>query len=56
MEKEDARHQSLEPLHERRKQVVRLDQKGIKVMQIVVMTGLSYPTVCGVIDRFEAGG
>jgi len=56
MEKEDARHQSLEPLHERRKQVVRLDQTGIKVMQIVVMTGLSYPTVCGVIDRFEAGG
>ena len=43
MENEDARHQTLEQLHERRKQVV-------------AMTGLRYPTVRGVIDRFEAGG
>ena len=56
MEKEDARYQTLEQLHERRKQVVRLHKKGIKVMQIVAMTGLSYPTVRGVIDRFSAGG
>ena len=42
MEKENARKQTLEQLHERRKQVVRLHKKGIKVMQIVALTGLSY--------------
>ena len=56
MEKEDARYQTLEQLHERRKQVVRLHKKGIKVMQIVAMTGLSHPSVRGTIDRFEQGG
>jgi transposase len=56
MEKEDARYQTLEQLHERRKQVIRLHKKGIKVMQIVAMTGLSHPTVRATIDLFEAGG
>jgi hypothetical protein len=56
LEKEDARYQTLEQLHERRKQVVRLHKKGIKVMQMVAMTGLSYPTVRSTIDLFEAGG
>ncbi len=56
MDKEDARYQTLSQLHERRKQVVRLHKKGIKVMQIVAMTGLSYPTVRAAINRFEAGG
>ena len=56
MEKENARKQTLEQLHERRKQVVRLHKKGIKVMQIVAMTGLSYPPVRAAIDLFEAGG
>jgi transposase len=56
MEKEDARYQTLEQLHERRKQVVRLHKKAIKVMQIAQMTGLSYPTVRATIDRFETGG
>lgn len=56
MEKEDARFQTLEQLHERRKQVVRLHKKGIKVMQIVGMTGLSYPSVRRAIDLFEKGG
>lgn len=56
MEKEDARYQSLEQLHERRKQVVRLHRKGIKVMQIVALTALSYPTVRSVISRYESGG
>lgn len=56
MEKEDARFQTLEQLHERRKQVVRLHRKGIKVMQIVAMTGLSYPTVRRTIDLFDDGG
>ena len=56
MDKEDARYQTLEQLHERRKQVVRLHKKGIKVMQIVAMTGLSHPTVRATIDLFDAGG
>lgn len=56
MEKESARNQTLEQLHERRKQVVRLYRQGIKIMQIVTMSGLSYPSVRGTIDLFEAGG
>jgi transposase len=56
MDKENARKQTLEQLHERRKQVVRLHRKAIKIMQIVAMTGLSYPAVRATIDRFDAGG
>ena len=56
MEKESARNQTLEQLHERRKQVVRLYKKDIKIMQIVAMTGLSYPTVRAAIDLFDTGG
>ena len=56
MEKENARKQSLEQLHERRKQVVRLHKKAIKIMQIVSMTGLSYPTVRATLDLFAEGG
>lgn len=56
MEKESARNQTLGQLHERRKQVVRLHKQGIKIMQIVTMTGLSYPTVRTAIDLFDAGG
>ena len=56
MEKENARKQTLEQLHERRKQVIRLHKTGIKIMQIVAMTGLSYPCVRAAIDLFEAAG
>ncbi len=56
MEKDDARYSTLEQLHERRKQVVRLHRKGYGVMQIVELSGMSYPAVRGTIDRFEAGG
>lgn len=56
MDKEDARKQSLGELHERRKQVIRLYQKGQKVMAIVELTGLSWPTVRSAINRYEAGG
>ena len=56
MEKENSRKQTLEQLHERRKQVVRLHKKAIKIMTIVEMTGLSYPAVRTVIDLFDAGG
>ena len=52
----NARKQTLEQLHERRKQVVRLHRRGIKIMQIVDMTGLSYPPVRAAIDLYEAGG
>lgn len=48
--------QTLGQLHERRKQVVRLHRKGFSVMRIVELSGLSYPTVRGVIDRYEDGG
>ena len=41
MEKENAAKQTLDQLHERRKQVVRLHKKGIKIMTIAAMTGLS---------------
>lgn len=56
MDKEDARFQTLEQLHERRKQVVRLHRKGIGVMRIVELSGLTYPTVRGAIDLYEEGG
>ena len=41
MEKEDARYQKLEQLHDRRKQVVRLHVRGTGVMAIVTLTGLN---------------
>ena len=41
MDKEDARFQKLEQLHERRKQVVRLHLRGTGVMEIAALTGLS---------------
>lgn len=56
MDKEDARYQTLERLHERRKQVIRLHRKGYGVMRIVDLSGLSYPTVRSTIDRYVAGG
>ena len=56
MEKDDARYSTLEQLHERRKQVVRLHRKGCGVMQIVELSGMSYPAVRGAIDRYQAGG
>ncbi|MCS6764150.1 MAG: helix-turn-helix domain containing protein, partial [Candidatus Protistobacter heckmanni] len=55
MEKEDARYQKLEQLHERRKQVVRLHLKGYGVMAIVELTGLSYPAARLAIDLYEEG-
>lgn len=56
MEKEDARYQTLAQLHERRKQVVRLHNKGIKIMAIVELTGLTYPTVRRTVDLYQQGG
>ena len=56
MDREDARHQKLERLLERCKQVDRLHRKGHGVMAIVEPTGLSYPAVRRAIDLYEAGG
>lgn len=56
MENEDARYQTLEQLHERRKQAVRMHLKGIKIMKIDNLSGLCYQAVRGTIDRFKAGG
>jgi predicted transcriptional regulator len=43
-------------LHERRKQVIRLHKRKFGVMQIVELTGLSWPAVRTAIDLYEAGG
>jgi transposase len=56
MNKEDARYQTLQQLHERRKHVVRLHTNGYAIMTITQLSGLSYPTVRRVIDCYETGG
>lgn len=56
MRDDDARRQGLAELHERRKQVIRLHKKQYGVMQIVELTGLSWPAVRTAIDLYEAGG
>jgi len=56
MEKDGAIFLTMKRLHERRKQVVRFHRKGYGVMQIVELSGLSYPAVRGAIDRFEEVG
>jgi len=56
MSDQDARKQSLAELHERRKQVIRLHKKKYGVMQIVDLTGLSWPAVRAAIDLYEEGG
>ena len=55
MEKENARKQTLEQLHERRRQVARLHKKAMGVMQIVSLTRLSYPAVRACIELFKVG-
>jgi transposase len=56
MSDHDARKQSLTELHERRRQVIRLHKKKYGVMQIVELTGLSWPAVRTAIDLYKAGG
>ncbi len=56
MEKEDARKQSREVLHERRKQVIRLYRKGMRVMQIVEHSGLSWYAVNTAINCYRTAG
>ena len=52
----DARKLSRSALHELRRQVIRLHKAGYKVMRIVELSGLSWPAVRRVIDRYEAEG
>ncbi len=56
MEKEDARKQSREVLHERRKQVIRMHRKGMAVMQIVEHSGLSWSAVNTAITIYSKAG
>ena len=56
MQKEDARKQSREVLHERRKQVVRMHSKRVGVMRIVEQTGLSWTAVNTALSLHRAGG
>ena len=56
MDKEDARYRCPDQQHERRKQVVRLHKAAHPVMEIVKLSGLSYPTVRKAIDDFERSG
>ena len=56
MEREDARKQSREVLHERRKQVIRMYRKGMPVMQIVEHSGLSWSAVNAAIKTYSTAG
>jgi hypothetical protein len=56
MEKEDARKQSREVLHERRKQVIRMHRKGMPVMQIVEHSGLSWYAVNAALTAYSTAG
>lgn len=56
MEREDARTQSLQELHERRKQVIRLHKQGLGVMKIVKLSGLSWPAVRTALNLYSEGG
>lgn len=56
MENQKNEIQSLDELHALRKQAVRLHRKGLGVMQIVDLTGLSWPAVRLALDLYEEGG
>ena len=55
MEKDDARTQTREVHHERRKHVIRLHRKGMPVMQIFEHSGLSWYAVNAAIKRNVEG-
>ncbi|MHB8056828.1 MAG: helix-turn-helix domain-containing protein [Desulfuromonadaceae bacterium] len=56
MRKNDARKMSEDERLERRQQVIRLYNEKMPVMEIVEITGLSWPAVNVAIKKFEAGG
>ncbi|MEO8010269.1 MAG: helix-turn-helix domain-containing protein, partial [Dokdonella sp.] len=51
-----SRGQTLGQLHALRTEAVRLHLQGVRVMQIVAQTGLSWPSVRRAIDQYMAGG
>ena len=51
MEKENAAKQILDQLHERRRRVVMLHKRGIKIMNVVEITGLNYPAVFSAVTQ-----
>ena len=54
--KSDARKQSRDVLHERRREVVALHQANVPVMQIVERSGLSWYAVNAAIAHYRTGG
>ncbi|WP_291855335.1 helix-turn-helix domain-containing protein [Accumulibacter sp.] len=56
MDTNDKEVRTTEQLYALRKQAGRLHRKGLPVMQIVAMTGLSWPGVRAALARHEAGG
>ena len=56
METTEKEVQTLEQLYALRKQAVRLHKSGMRVMQIVTATGLSWPSVRMALNLYEQGG
>lgn len=56
METTEKEVQTLEQLYALRKQAVRLHKSGMRVMQIVTATGLSWPGVRMALKLYEQGG
>ena len=56
MEKEDGRKLSPEAQHERRKQAVRMSEKGIAMTEIARTLSMSVVTICHACQAFRAGG
>jgi transposase len=56
MEREDARKLSPEAQQERRRQVVRAYKRGVNRRQIARDLGLSYSSVCMIVDRYKKDG
>jgi transposase len=56
MEREDARKLSPEAQQERRRQVVRAYKRGVNRRQISRDIGLSYSSVCMIVDRYKKDG
>ena len=47
----NAAKQTLDQLHEQRRQVVMLHKRGIKIMNVVEMKGLTYPAVFSAVTQ-----
>ena len=56
MDKEDIGTPTLLELHARRKLVVRLHRKGMGIMQVAELAGLSWPAARAALKLYEEGG